>query len=149
MAHTEAPAPADRMAVLLARLFPGRLSMMDCAFFLGSSAGTLDAYRALEIEVKVGKERIGRVVGRSLLAPINRNLVSRCCLHSHCQLISPRRKKGCRLCSTLRTGHTPRQSGRHWILKLVYINACRGTETGYTWAQRSDRDVLFNVLPRT
>jgi hypothetical protein len=40
MAYALIPASEDRMADLEMRLLPGSESMMDCAFFLGSSAGT-------------------------------------------------------------------------------------------------------------
>ena len=43
MAYVERPAPADKIAALETRLLPGRLSIIDWAFFAGSSAGTLEA----------------------------------------------------------------------------------------------------------
>jgi len=69
MAHTDTPVPADRMAVFEIKELPGRASMIDCAFFLGSSAGTLEAYR-MDVSgvVSVGKIR-GERVGRSFVAP--------------------------------------------------------------------------------
>ena len=58
------------MAVLEIREEPGRASMIDCAFFDGSSVGTLDAYR---LEVRLvesgGRVRMGRA-GRSRAEPI-------------------------------------------------------------------------------
>lgn len=45
MAAIERPAPAERMAVFEAKELPGNESRIDCAFFFGSSAGTLDADR--------------------------------------------------------------------------------------------------------
>jgi hypothetical protein len=39
----ERPAPAESIAALETRLLPGRESSIDWAFFLGSSAGTLEA----------------------------------------------------------------------------------------------------------
>ena len=39
------------MAVLEISELPGRESRIDCAFFLGSSAGTFDADRVLVMEV--------------------------------------------------------------------------------------------------
>ena len=70
MAQTETPAPAERIAVLLAIEFPGRESIIDCAFFLGSSEGTLEAYR-IEVNgvLRDGRDRI-ESVGRSLVAPV-------------------------------------------------------------------------------
>lgn len=41
----ERPAVDERMAVFEINELPGRESRIDCAFFLGSSAGTLDADR--------------------------------------------------------------------------------------------------------
>lgn len=62
------------MAVLETSELPGRASRMDWAFFLGSSAGTLDEYRALvalmaeEDEVRAGRDR-GKMEGRRRAAP--------------------------------------------------------------------------------
>lgn len=65
MAQMETPAPAERMAVLETREFPGSESTIDCAFLLGSSDGTFDAwrvgFRATEV---VGRVR-GIVDGRN------------------------------------------------------------------------------------
>jgi hypothetical protein len=50
----ERPAPPERIAVFERRLFPGRESMIDCAFFLGSSAGTFDACLWELIAIEIG-----------------------------------------------------------------------------------------------
>ena len=57
MAAIESPAPAERIAVLDARELPGSESRMDCALFLGSSAGTFDADRVVVRELG----RAGRI----------------------------------------------------------------------------------------
>lgn len=64
------PAAEDRMAVLEASELPGRASRMDWAFFLGSSAGTLDALRWPEAarEVMAGRVRV-EMDGRRRAAP--------------------------------------------------------------------------------
>lgn len=67
MAQVEIPAPADRMAVLEMSELPGRASMIDCAFFFGSSTGVVDCWR-LRVRGTAGRER-GRADGRSLAAP--------------------------------------------------------------------------------
>lgn len=59
------------MAVLESSELPGRESTMDWAFFLGSSAGTLEALRAPATEAeKAGRARRARV-GRRRLAPVS------------------------------------------------------------------------------
>jgi hypothetical protein len=73
MAYMDRAAALERIAVFETRLLPGSASMMDCAFFLGSSAGTPEeAYRVVETEVSAG--RVRRVTaGRSRLpAPVGR-----------------------------------------------------------------------------
>ncbi len=64
MAKTDAPAPAERMAVLEIKELPGRESRMDWAFLAGSSAGTLEAgrvvMRVVAREGRVRAERAGR-----------------------------------------------------------------------------------------
>ncbi len=69
IAKAEREAPTDKMAVLEIKEEPGRASTIDCAFFDGSSVGTLEAYR---LEVRVvesgGRARMGRA-GRSRAAP--------------------------------------------------------------------------------
>ena len=69
IAKAESEAPTDKMAVLEIKEEPGRASIIDCAFFDGSSAGTLDAYR-LEVRVVDSgwRVRMGRA-GRSRAAP--------------------------------------------------------------------------------
>lgn len=58
------------MAVLERIELPGRASTMDWAFFLGSSAGTLEALRAPETEAEMaGRARRARV-GRRRFAPV-------------------------------------------------------------------------------
>jgi hypothetical protein len=64
----ERPAVEERIAVLETRELPGSESRIDCAFFFGSSAGTLDADRELEIDVRAGRVRIGSA-GRRRAAP--------------------------------------------------------------------------------
>lgn len=62
------------MAVLETSELPGRASMIDWAFFFGSSAGTLDEYRALvaliaeEDDARAGSDR-GKIEGRRRAAP--------------------------------------------------------------------------------
>lgn len=51
IAAIERPAPAERIAVLDAREVPGSESRIDCARFLGSSAGTFDADRVVVSEL--------------------------------------------------------------------------------------------------
>ncbi len=69
MAQIETPVPADRRAVFDIRELPGRASMIDCAFFFGSSAGTLEACR-IEVRygARTGRFRIG-ALGRRRVAP--------------------------------------------------------------------------------
>lgn len=64
------PAAEDKMAVLETSELPGRASRMDWAFFLGSSAGTLDALRCPEAarEVMAGRDRV-EMDGRRRAAP--------------------------------------------------------------------------------
>lgn len=57
------------MAVLETSELPGRASRMDWAFFLGSSAGTLEELRAAVREVMAGRVR-GEMVGRRRAAPV-------------------------------------------------------------------------------
>lgn len=64
----ERPAVEERIAVLETRELPGSESRIDCAFFFGSSAGTLDADRELEIDVRAGRVRVGSA-GRRRAAP--------------------------------------------------------------------------------
>ena len=69
MAKAEREAPTDKMAVLDINEEPGRASMIDCAFFAGSSAGTLDAYRfEMSVEESGGRVRMGRA-GRGRAMP--------------------------------------------------------------------------------
>lgn len=71
MAAMETPAPADRMAVLLMRLLPGRLSRMLFAFCSGEGVGWLDCRRA-PVE-RAGRELAAReAVGRARAAPAER-----------------------------------------------------------------------------
>lgn len=70
MAAIESPAPAERIAVLEISELPGSESMIDCAFFLGSSVGTLDANRAeARLVVRAGRFRAG-IAGRRREAPV-------------------------------------------------------------------------------
>ena len=56
-------------SVLETRLLPGRESMIDCALFLGSSAGRFDeALRAVVTDVRAGRVRCERD-GRRRAAP--------------------------------------------------------------------------------
>lgn len=64
MAQMERPVPADRMAVLETGELPGRASMMDWAFFEGSSVGVEEAWRVERREVVLGRAR-GMREGRS------------------------------------------------------------------------------------
>lgn len=60
----------ERIAVLEINELPGSESMIDCAFFLGSSTGTFDADRELVRDVvSAGRVRAGRA-GRSRDAPV-------------------------------------------------------------------------------
>ena len=68
IAQIDNPAPDERMAVFEMSELPGRASMIDWAFFLGSSAGTLEALRHDVTEVRAGRVRMGSV-GRNLAAP--------------------------------------------------------------------------------
>ena len=69
MAQIETPVPADRRAVFDMSELPGRASIIDCAFFFGSSAGTLDACRVeVRCVVRIGRLRIG-ALGRRRVAP--------------------------------------------------------------------------------
>ncbi len=69
MAKTDAPAPAERMAVFEIKELPGRESRMDWAFLAGSSAGTLEAGRLLvSVVAREGRVRAGRA-GRSREVP--------------------------------------------------------------------------------
>ena len=70
MAYADRPAPVDKMAVLEAKLFPGNESMIDCAFFLGSSAGTEEAYLAEESGVETARREEAGMEGLSRAAPI-------------------------------------------------------------------------------
>ena len=82
MAKAEREAPTDKIAVLDIKEEPGRASMMDCAFFDGSSVGTLDAYR-LEIRVVESGWRVPMgSVGRSRPTPFIHQL------HFQCQVQS-------------------------------------------------------------
>ena len=59
----------ERIAVLEISELPGKESSIDCAFFLGSSAGTSDAERKLGTDVvNAGRVRAASV-GRSREAP--------------------------------------------------------------------------------
>lgn len=70
MAQMDSPVPAERIAVLETREFPGNESTMDCALLLGSSDGTFDAYRVgLRAIVVAGKVR-GMLKGRNGRAPV-------------------------------------------------------------------------------
>ena len=63
MPQTEIPAPAESIAVLETRLFPGSESMIDCALFFGSSVGTLEARRnetMVEVDPKEWVQTPGR-----------------------------------------------------------------------------------------
>ena len=73
MAQVEIPAPAERMAVLDTSELPGSASMIDCAFFFGSST-EVDCCR-VEVRVSAGREERGRIDGRSLAAPVGKLLV--------------------------------------------------------------------------
>ena len=68
IAQIDNPAPDERMAVFEMSELPGRASTIDWAFFLGSSAGTVEALRLELRAVKAGRVRMGSV-GRSLAAP--------------------------------------------------------------------------------
>src|ERR1700733_7534995 len=60
------------MAVLEISELPGKASIIDWAFFLGSSAGTLEAFRAEMIcVVRAGRFRIGSVGRRRAVPAIN------------------------------------------------------------------------------
>ena len=73
--NTDSPAPAERIAVLDTRLLPGRDSIMDWAFFFGSSAGTFEAYRCgLE---NVGRTRVEKV-GRRRRLPVRSSIPENC-----------------------------------------------------------------------
>lgn len=74
----DSPAAEDRMAVLETSELPGRASRTDCAFFLGSSAGTLDDCRwpAAAREVMAGRVRV-EMEGRRRAAPAPVARVSR------------------------------------------------------------------------
>jgi hypothetical protein len=61
------PVPAERIAVFEIRLLPGRASIRDWAFFLGSSEGTLDACLCATMDA-VGRGRTGSE-GRGRAAP--------------------------------------------------------------------------------
>ena len=66
----------DRIALFEISEFPGNESRIDCAFFLGSSAGTLDADRELvSVVVRAGRVREERAGRRRAAA---RALVSYC-----------------------------------------------------------------------
>lgn len=69
MAQMETPVPADSIAVFETSELPGSASMIDCAFFFGSSAGTFEACR-IEVNcvVRAGRLRTG-VLGRRRAAP--------------------------------------------------------------------------------
>lgn len=69
MAHTETPVAAERIAVLEAREFPGRASMIVWARFFGSSGVRFDSCLYWERAVAEGRIR-GVRVGRSLVASI-------------------------------------------------------------------------------
>ena len=72
IAYIDTPVPADRMAVLEISELPGKASIIDWAFFLGSSAGTLEAFRAEMIcVVRAGRFRIGNVGRRRAVPAIN------------------------------------------------------------------------------
>ena len=65
----ETPVPAERIAVFEINELPGRASIIDCAFFFGSSVGTLEACRVdVKCVVSAGRLRIG-ALGRSRVAP--------------------------------------------------------------------------------
>lgn len=70
MAQIEAPAPAERIAVLEISDEPGKASINACAFFAGSSAGTLEACRVDVRVVAKGGRTWEWMAGRSLAAPI-------------------------------------------------------------------------------
>lgn len=73
MAATDIAAPAERMAVLEARLLPGSESTMAVAVLLGSLAGGAASKRVAEVEkvvVMAGNAvRRGRL-GRARTAPV-------------------------------------------------------------------------------
>lgn len=69
MAKIAAAAPDDRMAVLPTKL-SGKASSRDWAFFLGSSAGTLDDDREVVRDVKAGRVVRRGTDGRRRAAPI-------------------------------------------------------------------------------
>ena len=73
MAAMETPAPAERMAVLLAMLLPGRALRMDDAASSGFFAGVFWARGVVVVNaVTAGAAvRIGRV-GRARAAPVER-----------------------------------------------------------------------------
>ena len=66
------------MAVLEIKEEPGRASIIDCAFFDGSSVGRFEAYRLEVREVESGgRVRMGRA-GRSRAAPTRDQLCAQC-----------------------------------------------------------------------
>ena len=64
----DSPAPDERIAVFEMSELPGRASMIDWAFFLGSSVGSLEAWRDDMVGVRAGSVLI-ETEGRSLAVP--------------------------------------------------------------------------------
>ena len=78
IAKAESEAPTDKMAVFDINEEPGRASIIDCAFFDGSSAGTLDAYRLeMRVEESGGRVRMGKA-GRSRAVPTTNQQNAQC-----------------------------------------------------------------------